>query len=275
MKITDHNSNTAINLLKGDVEGFARDQIFIPTTTSFFPEKAFEYACKVAQGFDKEVCLISLDENPSIVDFIATHQPSANVKINYMEGNKTNCLTETLESAEASMIVFELSSHKPFNNISYLLKLSRGLRIPYIFVKENQEIKFDRIIVPVTFLTEEKEKGRFANNFGRFMKSEITLLRANDYGSKAQHNTNAIKTLLDKYDIKYEEIKAGKDSYKVEAEAIQTASHYKAEMAIITASREYGLDDLLFGPKELHIIRKAQIPVMLLNPRGDLYVLCG
>ena len=250
------------------------DQIFIPTATGFFPKKAFEYATKIANGFSKEICLISLEENLNIADFIAEHQSSTNVKINYLEGNKTNTLTETLESAEASMIVFELSEKKPFNSISGLLKLSRKLRIPYIFVKEDQEIVFDNIIVPITFLNEEKEKGRFANNFGRFMKSEITLLRANDYGSKAQSNTNAIKTLLDKYAIKYDEIKANKDSYKVEMEAVLTASHYKAGMAIITASREYGLDDIIFGPKELHIIRKTEIPVMMLNPRGDLYVLC-
>ena len=250
------------------------DQIFIATASGFFPKKAFEYACKIANGFNKEVCLISLDENSNIADFIAEHQSSTDIKINYLEGNKTNSLTETLESAEASMIVFELSDKKPFNSISYLLKLSRKLRIPYIFVKEEQEIKFDNIIVPITFLNEEKEKGRFANNLGRFMKSEIVLLRANDYGSKAQSNTNAIKTLLDKYAIKYEEIKANKDSYKVEMEAVLTAEHYNAEMAIITASREYGLDDIIFGPKELHIIRKAEIPVMMLNPRGDLYVLC-
>ncbi len=250
------------------------DQIFIALTNGFSPQKAFEYAEKIAKGFNKEICLISFDNNTTIAEQAKEFQAKTDVKVNFLAGNATKNFSETLEQSEASMVIFELSHTKPFNNISFLLKLCRNLRIPYIFVKEEQEIKFDKVLVPVTFLVEEKEKGRFANNFGRFMNSEIILLRANDYGSKAQHNVNAMKTLMDKYDTKYEEIKAQKDSYKVEMEAIQTTEDYRANLAIITASREYGLDDIIFGPKELHIVRKAEIPVMLLNPRGDLYVLC-
>ena len=251
------------------------DQIFIATTIGFFPKKAFEYAEKTAKGFGKEICLIALDENVEIAVQATDFQAKTNVKINYLEGNKAKIFTETLEEAEASMVIFELSNKKPFNNISYLLKISRELRIPYIFVKENfTEIKFDKILVPVTFLVEDREKGRFASGLGRFMQSEILLLTANDYGSKAQSNTNAIKTLFDKFSLKYKVSKTKKDSYKAEMEAVQNAAQYGANLAIVTASREYGLDDIIFGAKELHIIKKAEIPVMLLNPRGDLYVLC-
>ena len=251
------------------------DQIFIATTADTFPQKAFEYAEKTAKGFGKEICLISLGENAEIAEKAACFQAETSIKINFLEGNKAAVFSETLEEMEASMVIFELSNKKPFNNISYLLKISRELRIPYIFVKEDfAEINFDKVIVPITFLIEDREKGSFASGLGRFMQSEILLLTANDYGSKAQMNTNTIKTLLDKFSLKYETAKARKDSNKTEMEAVQNAAQYGANMAIITASREYGLDDIIFGAKELHIIREAEIPVMLLNPRGDLYVLC-
>jgi len=45
-------------------------------------------------------------------------------------------------------------------------------------------------------------------------------------------------------------------------------------MIIVSASRDYGLDDILFGPKEYHVVKKSDIPVLLVNPRGDLYALC-
>jgi hypothetical protein len=247
----------------------SNDQIFIATTKNIFPRKAFQYAEKAAKGFGKEICLISLDENTAIAAQAADFQAETDVKVNYLEGNKAKIFTETLEESEASMVIFELSNKK--NNLSYLLKISRELRIPYIFVKENfGEIRFDKVVVPVTFLVEDREKGRFASGLGRFMQSEILLLTANDYGSKAQSNTSAIKTLLDKFSLKYEVSKTKTDSYKAEMEALQ----YGADLAIVTASREYGLDDIIFGAKELHIIKKAEIPVMLLKPRGDLYVLC-
>ena len=49
---------------------------------------------------------------------------------------------------------------------------------------------------------------------------------------------------------------------------------YNVSLLMISASRDYGLDDILFGPKELKVI-KSTVPVMVINPRGDLYALCG
>jgi nucleotide-binding universal stress UspA family protein len=253
-----------------------KDQLFIATTSSHFPEKAFEYAKKVAEAYEKEICIISLDENKNIVDVATKYQEQTSVKINVIEENVSANFAYTLEKAEASMVVFEISNNKPFNNISYLLKLCRDLRIPYIFVKEDfEEIKFNKVIVPISFLVEEKEKGPFSSGFGRYLKSEIILMPANDYGSKARNNCNAIIKLLEKFELNFQEVKAKGDSYKVELEAVKAAKQYDADIAIITASRDYGLDDIIFGPKELHILKQTEIPVMLLNPRGDLYVLCG
>ncbi len=252
----------------------SKDQIFV-AVTDFVPEKAFEYACKTAKAYNKEICLIAIAENSPTDSLAKTCSEKTDIAVNYIEGNCTDLFCETLEKEEAAMVIFEISNKKPFNNVSYLLKISRELRIPYIFVKDNfNEIKFDRIIVPITFLTEEREKGMFASAFGRFFNSEILLMTAKDYGSKATATCRSIKQLLDKHNLKYTDVEAKKDSYKVEMEAIQNANSNNADVAIITASREYGLDDIIFGPKELHIIKKSQIPLMVLNPRGDLYVLC-
>jgi nucleotide-binding universal stress UspA family protein len=34
------------------------------------------------------------------------------------------------------------------------------------------------------------------------------------------------------------------------------------------------LDDWLFGPPEQYVIRHSPVPVMLVNPRADLFSLC-
>lgn len=47
-----------------------------------------------------------------------------------------------------------------------------------------------------------------------------------------------------------------------------------ADLTIVSASREYGLDDLIFGSKERKILEKTTQPMLLVNPRGDLYALC-
>ncbi|HNX11984.1 MAG TPA: universal stress protein, partial [Paludibacteraceae bacterium] len=129
-------------------------------------------------------------------------------------------------------------------------------------------------MLPVGFLVEELEKAQFASAFGRFCRSEILLLLANDYGSKAATNAGRMKELFDKFDFRYRQEKASTDSFSVEKEAVARAQREGYGVVIISASRDYGLDDLLLGPKELHLVRKSTVPLLLVNPRGDLYTLC-
>ena len=51
-------------------------------------------------------------------------------------------------------------------------------------------------------------------------------------------------------------------------------SSYALASAQKAASREYGLDDWLFGPPEQYVICHSPVPVMLVNPRADLFSLC-
>ena len=66
----------------------------------------------------------------------------------------------------------------------------------------------------------------------------------------------------------------GKSTKKIEMEAVNIAETKQVGLIIVSASRDYGLDDILFGPKESHVVKKSNIPVLLVNPRGDLYALC-
>ena len=118
-----------------------------------------------------------------------------------------------------------------------------------------------KVILPIGFLEEELEKAQFASAFGRFCGSEVKMLLANDYGSKAATNAEKMKELFDKFDFRYTLDKATRDSFKVEAESIQVAEKEQAGIIIVSASRDYGLDDILFGPKEYHVVKKSTIPV--------------
>ena len=100
------------------------------------------------------------------------------------------------------------------------------------------------------------------------------MLLANDYGSKAAQNAERMKELFYRFEFVYRLEKAKTDSFKVENEAVSRAEIEGYGMVIISASRDYGLDDLIFGPKELHLIRKSSVPLLIVNPRGDLYALC-
>lgn len=192
----------------------------------------------------------------------------------FVKIEKTNALLEICDEVDASFLFIQLVESNS-KSIRGYLNSCRELRIPYILYKDNfKSLELKKVILPVGFLEEEIEKAQFASAFGRFCGSEIKMLLANDYGSKAATTADRMKLLFDKFDFKYTLEKGKKDSFKVESEAIHVAENENAGLIIVSASRDYGLDDILFGPKEYHVLKKANIPVLLVNPRGDLYALC-
>ena len=155
-------------------------------------------------------------------------------------------------------------------------------------VQGGKSLELTRILVPVSMLEEEVYKAEICTYLARKTGAHLILLRANDYGSKAKRNTQRIITHIQTIaertgtTISYEERVAKGDSFHIHKELptyftdIQRHSPTLTDryLILLTASREYGLDDWLFGPPELHVISKSSIPVMLVNPRADLFSLC-
>lgn len=141
------------------------------------------------------------------------------------------------------------------------------------------------ILVPITMLEEEVYKAEICTYLARKTGAHLILLRANDYGSKAIKNTQRIITHIQTIaertgePITYEERIAKGDSFHIHKELPVLSSTLQGGdrgrlLILLTASREYGLDDWLFGPPEQYVIRHSQVPVMLVNPRADLFSLC-
>jgi hypothetical protein len=187
-------------------------------------------------------------------------------------------------------------------DIQQVLDACREERRPYVVIKEqgtkSQEprqisnnldsidINLDswflspesRILVPVSMLEEEVYKAEICTYLARKTGAHLILLRARDYGSKAKQNTQRIITHIHSIaertgkNISYEVQVATRDSFSFHKDF--HSEEWKHDLLLLTASREYGLDDWLFGPPELYAIRKSEVPVMLINPRADLFSLC-
>ena len=141
-----------------------------------------------------------------------------------------------------------------------------------------QNSKLTSILVPVSMLEEEVYKAEICTYLARKTGAHLILLRARDYGSKAKQNMQRIITHIETIaertgeKISYEEQVAKRDSFAFHKDF--HTGEWKHDLLLLTASREYGLDDWLFGPPELYAIRHSQVPVMLVNPREDLFSLC-
>lgn len=165
----------------------------------------------------------------------------------------------------------------------------REERRPYVFVTNTMTVKpLRRLLVPVSMLEEETYKAEICTYLARKTGAHIILLQANDYGSHARQNVNRIVTHIkavnerlqksdvsdQKSEITYEVCIARKDSFSLVREASERQRDFQHDLLVLTASRDYGLDDILFGPPERKAIQRALVPVMLVNPREDLFSLC-
>ena len=183
-------------------------------------------------------------------------------------------------------------------DIQRVLDACREERRPYLVIKNDelrikndspadtenhskfkiQNSKLTSILVPVSMLEEEVYKAEICTYLARKTGAHLILLRARDYGSKAKQNTQRIITHIQTIaertgeEISYEVQEAKHDSFSFHKDFHK--GEWKHDLLLLTASREYGLDDWLFGPPELYAIRKSEVPVMLVNPRADLFSLC-
>ena len=170
--------------------------------------------------------------------------------------------------------------------VQQVLDACREERRPYLITTPltSNLSPLTSILVPITMLEEEVYKAEICTYLARKMGAHLILLRANDYGSKAIKNTQRIITHIQTIaertgeTITYEERVAKGDSFHIHKELPALSSTLfgedKGGLLLLTASREYGLDDWIFGPPEQYVIRKSQVPVMLVNPRADLFSLC-
>ncbi len=253
-------------------------QFLVVADGKHFPASALQLASQFAQGFEKGLFLLVWNETCSYefaqqwTSAIATL--TCPVDMGCYTGTYDDLIAMT-ERTETPMVFFEVSKHSQFNKVMPIFKGLRTLRIPFLLTKEGMPIQpLSNIAVPVCFLPEEKEKAPYSSNMGRFLQSTLHLIVANDYGTRAQKNAAAIASLYDKFNLNYTTEKGKKDSFKVEKEVATQAVAKGYNMVIISTSRDYGWDDIILGPKEQHIFEKSQVPLMCINPRGDLYVLC-
>jgi hypothetical protein len=247
--------------------------ILVLVNQIYTAQSLLKSASVLAQQLDKSfgvLCFVDNDDQISNCEFeLKAILPDTQINV---RNKKNNTISLVCDEFDASFLFVQLQNQK---HLRSYLKDCRDLRIPYLFFKDTfSELNLSKVILPIGFLEEELEKAQFASAFGRFCGSEIYMLLANDYGSKAATIAEKMQLLFQKFDFKYTLQKAIKDSFRVEDESIKIATSNSAGLVIISASREYGLDDILFGPKEFRIVKRSLIPVLIINPRGDLYALC-
>jgi hypothetical protein len=240
--------------------------ILVPVINEL-PHTALAYAEMLSAAYAKPISLLCLDAT------LVEELKPLNYPIIHSGLGLTVGINKAIDEQDAVMVVFENTGK--WRLLQQQLRACRKLRIPYVFIPKGMEVQLpNKVALPMSFLIEDREKATWGRSLHRYFKSQFTILKPKDKGTRAGKNVVHVERLFDTLDICYTTLVGKKSSFKNDKEVFSLLSDW-ANLVIVTASREYGLDDQFLGPKELHILRKSTLPIMMLNPRDDLYILCG
>ncbi len=157
---------------------------------------------------------------------------------------------------------------------SWALKVIVGSAAPFIVVQdEPKSDSFNKIVFPVDFKFSEKEKLIWAEFIYRHFKSKFYLcyIDSSDqyFKKKIIANMTIAKKFLTEKGVEYDIVKL--EGKSISDEAINYAEEIKADLIMITTTKNISFHDYVLGASEQKMIANdKKIPVMTINPRKDL-----
>ena len=177
------------------------------------------------------------------------------------------------------VIGVDKTAKEGFFSVKKAIKLIRQSRFPVMTVteKHTDTTCYKHILLPLDIERQNKEKALWAGYFSRFYGSGIHILypKYKDEGLAKLVNDNVafVEKLYENLEITYEKHETQPQNY-LDAYALEFAPQVEAGASVIMMTRYYTLADVLTGPRERKIIGKTSLPILCINQRDDLYVLC-
>jgi nucleotide-binding universal stress UspA family protein len=285
-------------------EETAKQQVLIPYDFSEASENALIYGIELARLFKCEVSIIHtiskkhLDKNHNPEEaetsakaglitlsnnIISKHNLLVNVYV--FQGEVNELINKFYEKINAIAVIAGLNSVKKKTHYFTAGKLVtdyRNIRVPLIVVHDIMPRKtmYSHIILPLDFNRESKEKSAWAGHISTLNKSKVKILiRAYKdayFAASLRNNLVLVKKLYKNLEVDYDIVKEPDITVDIDKYAVEYAWLNNADLLVIMATKDIAVDDLLLGLREKKIIdNKYKLPVMLINPRDDLYLPCG
>ena len=194
------------------------------------------------------------------------------------EGTIFKTINEVTQELNCMMVIMGTHGMKGLQKLtgSWALKVIVGSKVPFLVVQAppSPSVDMRKVIFPVDFRTENKEKLKWAQFMSKHFKSKIFLFSATSKDGVVESRTKAnlvfSKAFLEEKNINYELV-LSPDTSSFSQEIIEYAENKNADLIIITATRDIAFHDYILAAREQYIIaNSAKIPVLVINPRTDL-----
>lgn len=236
--------------------------------------------------FRKELCLlceVKGEYNLDIIDgrlrkyqeWLHGKVPAIPVSILILPHKGEKIASLLADEYEAIMLIAESSM---FRKLSYAL---RNSPIPFLFVSgESEKVPdFQKVVFPVDLRLQNKDAIKWILYFGKHNHSDIIAIGANDrFKSDRQQVAShmiSLRKVLTKAGVKHAIYKGSRSSFGIHREGLEAAFQMEAGLMVLLGSSAVTLLDLVLGLPEQKIIREGKgLPILIVNPRRETYLVC-
>ena len=183
-------------------------------------------------------------------------------------------ISEVATELNAEMVIMGTHGMKGMQKLigSWALKVIAGSKVPFIVVQAPPTSHgFQKVVFPLDFRRENKEKINWMYHIGRLYKSKFFIIKDKATDPKFKKGVRSNLLFAEKFlkgnDIPYEVHTApGKKDFTTAV--IDFAHELNADLFLITTTKDINLVDYVLGAGEQQIIsNQYQIPVMCVNPK--------
>jgi len=258
--------------------------IIVPWDFTEKSQFAFEHAVNLSNILKRDIVLLHIVMNAADIESsfeklkLKTQELKKNFMVNSHPVVKTGHIFETIKEVsqeyKAEMIVMGTHGIKGIQKFvgSRALKVIANSKIPFVVIQDKpKSSKFDKIVFPIDFRTENKEKVSYINYLSANFNAKFLLFKrkVGDKGFKKKIASNLlyVETFLKNNNVAYE-IYSAQGEMSFEKETVKFSVDQAADMILVLTTKDINYLDYILAAKEQYIIANPEkIPVMCINPK--------
>lgn len=244
------------------------------------------HGVRMADVLKKELCLTAFwkrqDERPPLQEKLFETSkrlkstfPMLSISWLLLQKSLVANMQKLVDEFEAVLFVLHQA------DIKWSMPAFRESSIAFLFVNGEYPrfLSYKNVMVPIDFRKASKETSLWASYFGRFNKAQVRLIYAHETekerAAKLTRNLNFFRKFLSSLNVRHSVDEGNASSWGIYEEAILRADELSGDVLIISGSSNITLLDLIIGLPEKKLLRKAgNLPVLMINPKKDICVLC-
>lgn len=262
-----------------------KDQfIVICADTADEVEKLLPWGHFIAERLHKELFLLTCSEDGK--EWIETFGVPFVVLKNEKNAWKTaiDGLPTVFNAVLSIALADKEASRRSFTHPQQLLKNFKDCKIAYLLIPRGDFFQFSTVALTINHQRESKEKLVWASYFARFLGSRTVIMHHNyrdaAFKMRWKNNMRYLEKIYSSLGITYDTValETGSEFGNPDLIAIKELNSIfppaQLFIALVADPRDRDLGDLFTVSPELRILRTSPVPILFLNQRDDLYILC-